>query len=424
MLNEKYTKKVAENVEIWEMSCYNLRKEAPTLAKPCPRGAPEGRGSAIFPPPGETMVTNQESAGTSMLIEDHQLYRILGAVPGPAILIRQGAIVFGNAAARALIHPHITRCPPEELLPPELLGEEAAGAETTVTINGEELSATVMDTGEGRLILLTTDPPVRDMAVSLTDAVNLATRNELALYDVSLQAISDMARERSDLATIQHATLLRRSAHRLTHAADNRDRLFRTKMTADPVVTDLPREVGELIGAVNTILEPGRRPIVVENRMTANPLCRVDQGLIMTAILELLSNSLKFTAQEGEIRVILSKSGASAYITVTDQGCGVPADQLSGIFSAYRRRPDVRSYGWGQGMGLGVVQRIMAAHGGAAIFESSQGHGSTVKLSLPSQNVPPDAKPFHRYPENMNEIVLTALSDALPASSFGPISQE
>jgi signal transduction histidine kinase len=67
------------------------------------------------------------------------------------------------------------------------------------------------------------------------------------------------------------------------------------------------------------------------------------------------------------------------HLTLTDNGCGIPAEALSKVFD-----PFFSTFGGGTGLGLAVCHRIIVAHGGLLFIESQMGRGTTVHLRLPA----------------------------------------
>lgn len=114
-----------------------------------------------------------------------------------------------------------------------------------------------------------------------------------------------------------------------------------------------------------------REPLLVR----ADPL-RVEQ-----VISNLLSNAISFSPSGGSIALTLEAEGSEAVLSVTDRDIEIRPEDISSIFQPFRRsRPDVAP---GAGLGLSVVHRIVAAHGGRMEVHSEPGHGSTFRVRLP-----------------------------------------
>ncbi len=95
----------------------------------------------------------------------------------------------------------------------------------------------------------------------------------------------------------------------------------------------------------------------------------------------LLVNAAKFTPPGGEVRLELERDGPWAVIRVVDTGPGIPADEMSSVFDRFFRGRAVRA--GGSGIGLAIVRRLVAAHGGDVEVASESGSGATFTVRLP-----------------------------------------
>ena len=107
-----------------------------------------------------------------------------------------------------------------------------------------------------------------------------------------------------------------------------------------------------------------------------------DPDLFERVVGNLLENALRFTAEHGLISVALSKHNSNFEVTVSDNGCGIPAEHLPRVFDRFYRVESSRSSD-GAGLGLALVKSIVELHGGSAVIESSAGHGTKVKMRFP-----------------------------------------
>jgi len=112
-----------------------------------------------------------------------------------------------------------------------------------------------------------------------------------------------------------------------------------------------------------------------------------DRELIKRMILNLLDNAVKYTPQEGEINICLTRQNGNAEIVVRDTGIGITkADQLH-VFDRFYRVDKARSRSLGgAGLGLSIVSWIVEAHGGNIRVESSPNQGSKFTVELPLKN--------------------------------------
>src|SRR5207237_2665025 len=107
------------------------------------------------------------------------------------------------------------------------------------------------------------------------------------------------------------------------------------------------------------------------------------------AVINLVSNSLKFTPKKGMIsvgaQVVRNGDTPEAIVlTVTDSGMGIKADELSQIWQKYKQsgNKSLRG-GGGTGLGLYIVRQIVEAHGGEVTVASVEGIGTSMVIKLP-----------------------------------------
>ncbi|QJW89987.1 PAS domain S-box protein [Spirosoma taeanense] len=108
-------------------------------------------------------------------------------------------------------------------------------------------------------------------------------------------------------------------------------------------------------------------------------LVRVDPKLITHTLINLLSNAFKFSSTNPELSISFNQQ---LTIAVTDQGIGIPADELPNLFSSFfRARNAVNIHG--SGLGLVIVRQFVELHGGTIHVESIENQGTTVTVTLP-----------------------------------------
>lgn len=142
-------------------------------------------------------------------------------------------------------------------------------------------------------------------------------------------------------------------------------------------------------------------------------------ALLERALLNLLSNAMKFTPRGGTVELRVACGERFVRIIVSDTGCGIPTDRLDHLFDQYLETDRIDAYPHGLGLGLALAQRIAQRLGGTITAESTEGEGSAFTLSLP--NARTDALALHEerfdYAGGFDH-ALMELSDALPASAF------
>jgi signal transduction histidine kinase len=114
------------------------------------------------------------------------------------------------------------------------------------------------------------------------------------------------------------------------------------------------------------------------------PLISADGDAVEQAILNLLTNAMKYSGDSRRIELALEREDGNAAISVSDRGIGIRPSEQRRIFESFHRgdSPAVEEIP-GTGLGLTLVEHIATAHGGAVEVESSPGEGSTFTLRIP-----------------------------------------
>ena len=116
----------------------------------------------------------------------------------------------------------------------------------------------------------------------------------------------------------------------------------------------------------------------------ANVVCRADRTKVEQILLNLLSNAVKFTSSGGIITVSCSTSLSYACLSVSDTGCGIPADKLETVFEPFvQLGRSLTTAHEGTGLGLSISRDMARGMGGDLIVESEFNAGSTFTLRLP-----------------------------------------
>ncbi|MBW1921855.1 MAG: response regulator [Deltaproteobacteria bacterium] len=98
----------------------------------------------------------------------------------------------------------------------------------------------------------------------------------------------------------------------------------------------------------------------------------------------LIGNAVNYSPNGGEIRIVGRGRGEYLEVSVTDEGIGIPEEELPKIFDKFYRVKDPRTRSVvGTGLGLSIVKGIVEAHRGTIDVESNEGVGTTFRIRLP-----------------------------------------
>lgn len=142
--------------------------------------------------------------------------------------------------------------------------------------------------------------------------------------------------------------------------------------------TDLVYLASELVERVGTAKDRVRMRVEAPEYV---PPVLADPERIERAITNLLTNALKYSPSDSPVVIRVVQQDGQAIASVTDQGVGIPAEDIPHLFERYyRARMGKKTEG--VGLGLYITRMIVEAHGGRIWVESEVGRGSTFYLTL------------------------------------------
>lgn len=157
--------------------------------------------------------------------------------------------------------------------------------------------------------------------------------------------------------------------------------------------------------------------------LNAQQYCLLDMQMLERAVLNLLSNALKFSPKGTVIDVWLRRRGSKLYLTIQDGGPGIPDAVRSNVFSRYLREPSIEDGRYGIGLGLLLVQAVASAHGGTVLLEQPKGAGTRVTMTLALRTRQEDAVYSPLYTVDYGgdrDHGLIELSESLPEALYLP----
>ena len=117
-----------------------------------------------------------------------------------------------------------------------------------------------------------------------------------------------------------------------------------------------------------------------------------DEALLVTALHNLIANAIQYSPDGSRIGIGVGQGDGIVEIAVTDQGVGIPEDELDRVFERFFRSDPARSRNTGgTGLGLSIVKHVIQNHGGDIRVWSQTGKGSTFTIRLPEANSAPGA---------------------------------
>ncbi|PID86951.1 MAG: hypothetical protein CSB13_01810 [Chloroflexi bacterium] len=115
---------------------------------------------------------------------------------------------------------------------------------------------------------------------------------------------------------------------------------------------------------------------------------QIDKNALEVSINNLMNNAIRFTPEHGEIIINLSTQGHEVWLSISDNGIGIPEDKRERIFNRFYQLEStmVREHG-GLGIGLSIAKDLVEMQNGRIWAESVEGKGSTFTIALPGVQI-------------------------------------
>jgi two-component system sensor histidine kinase MtrB len=159
----------------------------------------------------------------------------------------------------------------------------------------------------------------------------------------------------------------------------------------EPVEVDLSGLLDEVVDALDPIAHGRKVDVGLQvDRRQGQPLVAADPRRLDRVFSNLVKNAIEHT-EEGGVRIWVGRRGHDVVVTVTDEGEGIPAEDLPHIFERFYRA-DVhraRTLG-GTGLGLAIALENVNLHRGSIDVQSEVGRGSTFTVTLPAIDPKPE----------------------------------
>ena len=277
-----------------------------------------------------------------------------------------------------------------------------------LSAGGRDCLATVSRAGQEQFILLR---PAPVQVQPLSDGVLTQLRALTGELMAELGPRTDPTRE--DFLGCD----LVKSLHRLFRLVDNADFCAGGQAAFRPVTLDLVGLCRRLTDEAGDLLAEAGVQLSFDCKLPSL-LMSGDGDLLRKLLLELISNGAK-AAPGGRVALSLTRAPAGAVLSVSDSG-GPEGVQRLARAMAPRTAPAIPRPDQGAGLGLSIVRRIAALHGGSLLSDCS-GPVPRLMVSLPVGRITPNAgvrSPILCTDGGLDP-TLTALSDVLPAHIFG-----
>ncbi len=185
-------------------------------------------------------------------------------------------------------------------------------------------------------------------------------------------------------SALRFARIIHNEAERLSELIDDVLKLSKIE-SGRAVIAKESVDVSELVREVTGRLQERMKKHQVKIEIPPDlPPVQGDRGLLAQALHNLLDNAVKYTQLQGLIAVSAKQQDGEIFLSVRDNGIGIPEEAKERIFERFYRvdRARTRRFG-GTGLGLAIVKHIVEAHKGGLQLNSIEGKGTEIIISLP-----------------------------------------
>lgn len=188
-----------------------------------------------------------------------------------------------------------------------------------------------------------------------------------------------------------------------------------------------PQETRDICGILDEVFAHAAElvshgDITLTFRNLPSPVyCLVDAEKLERAVLNIISNAIKFTPKGGKIEASLTCRGNMLSLQVMDSGSGIAENLKSSIHRRYLRQPAIEDGRFGIGLGMVLIRSAAACHGGTVLIDQPEGAGTRITMTLAIRR---NTDPMVRTPAFRVDYAgerdhgLLELSDTLPASLY------
>ena len=241
-----------------------------------------------------------------------------------------------------------------------------------LALSSRGCGATVVRSGDCDVFILDQDSDDAELQVLALAAQQLRE---------PLTSIMICAERLAPNASGEHVARLNRGLHQMLRIIGNMSDAGRCAAVSRQETQNIGDIFAEVFSKAQALLEHTGISLSFQN-LTKEVLCLCDTEQLERAVLNMLSNSVKFTPKGGTIDAKLTLRGRMLQLTVVDSGSGIAEAVRSSVFSRYLRQPGIEDSRYGLGLGLVMIRSAAANHGGTVLIDQPKGKGTRITMTM------------------------------------------
>jgi signal transduction histidine kinase len=346
---------------------------------------------------------------------------LLDLMVSPGFCVKEGKIVKCNASALGLLIREGTEITSMLATGAAEYAEFTGGClHLMLNVSGVMVGTSVTRMGDGDVFILEEESEQAELQAIALAAREL--REPLTGILLAADRLFPMTAALEDPAMQEQMTRMNRGLYQLLRIVGNMSDAGRYSASpaAQQETVDICAVMQEIFDKARELTSHAGISLDFEN-LNYSLYCLADREKLERAILNILSNAIKFTPAGGKISAKLTRKGSHLYLTVQDNGEGVPDSIRNSIHRRWQRQPAIEDPRFGIGLGMVLIRSAAASHGGAVLIDHPEGAGTRITMTLAIRQ---DASGTVRSPllrpdyAGERDHGLIELADILPAELF------
>ncbi len=307
--------------------------------------------------------------------EQKDLFDLLEMMVQPVFCVKEGHILSLNSAARKLF---LNEGEPVEPLLKTGAEEYRSMTEgclyLTLVIGGQSFPASVRRMKDLDIFEIDTE----DAGLQSLTLASSQLRKPLG---AALSQASQLLDNEENPEVRAQLAQLNRNLYRML-------RMLGNMSDADPTASHTPMEtvnagafLGELFEKAQTLAQRSGRQLRYQG-LQETVFCLLNRDQLERAVLNILSNAMKYTPKDGTIDATLTRRGRMLVLTVQDSGSGISQEIMGSLFRRHLRKPGIEDGRNGLGLGIRLIHAAAIHHGGTLLVTQGEAAGTKVVMTM------------------------------------------
>lgn len=353
------------------------------------------------------------------MVEEKENLNMLDLMLRPGFCVRDGKIVKVNQAAEGFfLSVGMELAPLLHTGAEEYRNFSSGCLYLTLLIGGHRLGASVTKMQDADIFLLDQDFGNRELQTLALAAREL--REPLSGLMLHTEELSLFLAQMENVALQEKSAKMNRELHQMLRIIGNMSDANRYMTVSRQELVTVSEELYEIFEKAQAMI--AHTGIRLTYRGLKEPLFSMaDKDQLERAVLNILSNALKFTPKNGTIEASLTRMGQMLRLSVEDSGTGMDETVRANVFHRYLRQLTVEDSRCGIGLGMVLIRSTAANHGGTVLIDHPEGKGTRITMTM---SIRPNADTILRSPgirvdyAGGHDHTLLELSESLPFSLY------